>query len=93
MNDDGKSFLTQIGTGKDNKTHDAFRWMAVLSIMVALGLTIFVVGWRSKEFDIQSFGIGIGAVLAAAGAALKLKESTEPDPVNKNVKEKIEKLE
>ena len=93
MSNEEKSFLTQIGTGKDNKTHDAFRWMAVLSIMVGLGLTVFVVGWRSKEFDIQSFGIGIGAVLAAAGAALKLKESTEPDPVDKNVKEKADKLE
>jgi hypothetical protein len=73
------SILTQLLTGKDNTTHDIVRWLALASILTAIGLEIHVVAIaKTQPFDMQSFGIGIGAVFASVGAALKLKEGTEP---------------
>ncbi len=73
-----KDIINQLLTGKDNHTHDFVRWLGVLSVLVALVLTVYVVVWRSQIFDLQQFGIGMGSVFAAIGAALKLKETTEP---------------
>lgn len=74
-----KRALTQMLTGRDNITVDAFRVLAVLAVLVGIGLEIFVVIWRAGQgFDLQAYGIGIGGLLLAAGGALKLKESTEP---------------
>ena len=73
-----KDIIKQLLTGKDNQTHDFVRWLGVLAVLVALGLTVYVVVWRSQPFDLQQFGVGMGSVFAALGAALKLKETTEP---------------
>jgi hypothetical protein len=71
--------IKQLLTGKDNQTHDVIRWLAVLAIVVALGLQIHVVAiLKTQAFDMQAFGIGLGAVFTAVGAALKLKEGSEP---------------
>ena len=75
-----KNIITQLLTGKDGYTHDVVRWLGVLAVLVALGLAIYVVAWKNQAFDIQSFGLGIGTVFASLGAALKLKENTEPTP-------------
>lgn len=72
--------LTQLLTGKDGATHDVVRWLAVLSIVVGLGLAIYVVVWKSQPFDLQAYGLGIGAVFLGVGGALKLKADTEPAP-------------
>lgn len=69
--------LRQIVTGSDNVTHDFVRWLAVLSVVVALGLSIYAVVRKDQPFDLQAFGIGIGIVLTAAAAAIKLKGPTE----------------
>ena len=34
--------------------------------------------WRSGHFQMQDFGIGMGAVILAVGGALKLGEKSEP---------------
>jgi preprotein translocase subunit SecG len=73
-----KDIIKQLLTGKDNQTHDFVRWLGVLAVLVALGLTVYVVVWRGQPFDLQQFGVGMGSVFAALGAALKLKETTEP---------------
>ncbi|MEX3628323.1 MAG: hypothetical protein VB138_01455 [Burkholderia sp.] len=73
-----KDIIKQLLTGKDNQTHDFVRWLGVLAVLVALGLTVYVVVWRGQPFDLQRFGVGMGSVFAALGAALKLKETTEP---------------
>lgn len=73
-----KEIIKQLLTGKDNQTHDFVRWLGVLAVFVALGLTVYVVVWRGQPFDLQQFGVGMGSVFAALGAALKLKETTEP---------------
>lgn len=68
-----KTFLRHLLTGNDNATFDAVRVLAVLSIVVALGLAVFVVVAKGQIFSLQDFGIGIGAVFLSVGAALKLK--------------------
>lgn len=69
----------QLLTGKDGETHDIMRWLCLVTCLVALGLEVYVVAiHKSQPFDVQSFGVGMGAVFAAVGAGLKLKEGTEP---------------
>lgn len=76
-----KRFLTQLVTGKDNFTVDAFRVLALVAVLVGIGLEVFVVIYRAGQgFDLQAYGIGIGGLLLAAGGALKLKADTEPPP-------------
>jgi hypothetical protein len=72
------SWMKNMLTGVDNETHDVARVLAVLAFLVGLGLTIYAVAWKGQSFDLTQFGLGIGAMLAALGAALKLKEDTEP---------------
>lgn len=68
----------QLLTGRDNQTHDVARWLAVLSFVVGLGLTIYVTVERGQAFSLTEFGLGIGALFIGAGAAIKLKEGSEP---------------
>lgn len=78
MFDSIKTALRQMVTGADNETHDIVRWVAGLGSLHGL----FLAGWdvvvQHAHFDIQAFGVGFGAMLAGVGAALKLKENTEP---------------
>jgi hypothetical protein len=67
-------------TGVDNETHDVVRVVGLVGALTALGLQIYVVTWKSQPFDFQAFGIGLGALLASVGAALGMKEKTEPKP-------------
>ena len=73
-----KAILQQLLTGRDGMTHDVVRWLAVLSIVVGLGLAVYVVVLRGQPFSLQDFGLGIGAVFLSVGGALKLKAETEP---------------
>jgi hypothetical protein len=63
-------------TESDNVTHDLFRYMALGSILTGLGLSIYAV-LEGQPWNMQSFGIGIGVLLAGVGAALKLKGENE----------------
>lgn len=73
--------LTDILTGKDNATYDISRVSGLLTVLTFLGLTVYsVVRSEGHHFDMQAFGIGAGAVIAAMGAALGMKAKTEPDP-------------
>lgn len=67
-------------TGADNKTFDIARVLAALSVLVFLGLAIYAVVKLGQAWDPQAFGVGLGAVFAAIGVCLKLKEETEPKP-------------
>lgn len=75
------SIFRQLLTGADNQTHDFMRWVGLAGALTALGLQIYVVVWRGQPFDLQAFGIGMGALCASVGAALGLKKDTEPKPV------------
>ncbi len=75
-----RDFIRHILTGEDNETHDIGRVMAVLSVLVGLGLQIFVVVWRNQPFDLVSFGGGAAALFTGVGALLWMKKDTEPKP-------------
>lgn len=71
-------WLNELLTESDNETQDVFRWLAVASVLVGLGLMVYAVVWKSQPFAMMEFGTGIGALLAGVGVALKLKPETKP---------------
>jgi hypothetical protein len=48
---------------------------AIVATFLGLSIASFITG---KPFDMQAFGIGAGAAVAAMGAAIKLTETSEP---------------
>lgn len=72
MNETGP--LMQMFTESDNVTQDLYRYLSLLAILVGLGLEIYVVCCKGQLFDMQTFGIGTGALFAGMGIALKLKQ-------------------
>ncbi len=41
-------------------------------VVTYIGMTVYAIVWKGQHFDMQSFGIGAGAVIAAMGAAERL---------------------
>ena len=70
--------VNDVLTGKDNTTYDIARVAGAVTVLTFLGLSIYSVVFKSQTFDMQSFGVGAGAVIAAMGAALGMKAKTEP---------------
>lgn len=65
------SKLLELVTGDDNLTIEpAYLWGGV-AFLVGVGLEIYAVT-QGKTFDLQSYGIGIGALLASLGLGKKL---------------------
>lgn len=73
-----KAVLKQLLTGVDGETQDIARWLGAISVLTFLGLTIYVVVVQHGEWKMGEFGIGLGAVFAATGAFIKLKQDSEP---------------
>lgn len=70
--------LMQMVTGKDNKTIDVARVGLALSFIcfnIYSGYTV----WVTQAFDMEAYGIGCGSLLGFGSAAVKVKETTEPD--------------
>ena len=70
-------WLKQLLTESDNHTQDLFRWLAVLSVLVGLGLSIYSVAFKGQSFDMIQFGTGIGLLLAGTGAALAMRPESK----------------
>ena len=68
-----------IFSGKDNKTVDLGRVLWAAGVVVYFALSIHAVWVKTWIFDPVAWGTGFGAILAAGGAALWAKSSTEPD--------------
>jgi hypothetical protein len=70
-------WLKDALTESDGESYDHIRMLAVLAVVIGLALQVWVVvrwaGPSPQAFDMQSFGLGLGAVFAGVGAALKLK--------------------
>lgn len=61
----------ELVTGDDNRTLEpAYVWWGV-AIVVGLGLEIYSVV-AGKPFDLQAYGIGVGALMVAAGLSKKV---------------------
>lgn len=71
-----RDIIRQLVTESDNITHDLYRYLALLSILTGLGLAVYSVGWKNQPFDMQTFGIGVGALFAGVGVALGLKKES-----------------
>lgn len=67
-------------TGQDNETPDILRILGALSVVVFLFLAIWAVVHDRQVWDAQSYGTGLGLVLAAIGGGLWMKKDTEPKP-------------
>ena len=76
-----RRLITNTFTGKDNKTIDVGRIIWMMGAVTFIGCTIAEI-YITGKWDAIAFGTGFGAVLAAGGFALKMKEGTEPDPSN-----------
>jgi hypothetical protein len=76
------TFLTELVTGKDNKTHDFVRWGGVIGTLHGLGMSTYDVVANHAHFSLQEYGVGLGALLGACGFALGMKKDTEPQPGN-----------
>ena len=63
-------WFRKLTTEADDVTPDFLRWIAILGVLVYLGLSL--VNWAT--FDPLTFGTGYGAVLLAAGGAVRLNE-------------------
>ena len=72
------NWLKDIVTGIDGVSYDIVRVLAVLGVAEALGLAAYVVVIKGQPFDLQNYGIGLGAIFVSVGIALKLKSDTEP---------------
>lgn len=70
-------------SGRDNYSLDIGRILWALGVVVYLGLSV-ASAFMDLKFDYITWGAGFAAVLAAGGAALKMKESTEPNKVLKD---------
>jgi len=71
-----KDIFRQWFTESDNQTHDLTRALAALSICIGLGLQVYAVCWHGEKFDMQTFGVGTGALFGGVGVTLKLKRET-----------------
>ena len=72
-------WLHKVVSGLDNDTPDFMRLLGIGGGMTAFCLQIYVVVWKGQSFDMQSFGIGCGALFASVGAAIGMKAKTEPE--------------
>jgi hypothetical protein len=71
-----KSALHDMVTEPDGVSHCPVRWLALLGTGQGLGMQAWAVFVQHAAFDLQTFGIGMGAMLAAVGAALGIKKDS-----------------
>ena len=65
-------------TTNDGESYDVGRILWVIAVLAGIsyaGVDLFAL---HNKFDIAQYGIGIGSLLAAGGAALWAKKDTEP---------------
>jgi hypothetical protein len=73
-----KKQLRDILTEPDNKTICPVRVIGILGSLQGLGMSAYDVVIQHQHFDLQAFGLGMGATVAALGVALGIKKDTQP---------------
>lgn len=76
MFDKIKTAISNMLTEPDNKTHCPVRIIAIIGSLQGLGMQAYDVFVQHAHIDLQAFGVGLGATLAAVGAALGFKKDT-----------------
>ncbi len=72
-----KKFTKDSLTVANGVDYDIGRILWALAFLVGVGLEVFCVVTH-RTFDLQQYGIGVGALLLAGSGALNLKAKTEP---------------
>jgi hypothetical protein len=72
-----KKFLKDLFTGKDNKTWDLGRIMWFQGVLVYFTMTLYSL-YQGIAIDPMNWATGFGALMAGSGAAMLLKQSSEP---------------
>jgi hypothetical protein len=67
-------WLSQIFTDSQG-SHDIARYLAALSVFHSLAMSGWDVIANHAHFDMQNFGMGIGAMFAGLGALLGFKKN------------------
>lgn len=67
------TFIRDWLTDPTNEHYEMWRAMSGVSFLIAMGLQIYDIGWRSAAFDLERFAWGTGVLLftASGGTALK----------------------
>lgn len=73
-----KRVLKSLFTDRDNESQDMTKWLAAISFLVAMGLTVFQVVIRNKEFDIILYSTGVAGLMGILAAALRWKDPVTP---------------
>ena len=56
-----------------NGVPDDARITAMCAVFTALGLAIYAIVVKGQVFEMQAYGVGIGALYAGVGASFKLR--------------------
>ena len=73
-------WFRELLTETDNVTPDFLRVIACIGVLVFLVLAVFDCIVLKQPFNAISFGTGFGAVLLAAGGAVRLNEGAVAGP-------------
>lgn len=74
-----RKFLLDLFTEKNGNAWSLARVAWAVSLITFLGLSSYDVLVSGTSFDMQAFGIGLGAVVVAGGAAIGFQAKTEAD--------------
>ena len=66
-------FLKKMLTETDNKTPCVIKIMVLLGVLIGYGLSIYCEVVLRTHFNLQDYGIGLGACFTGAGLGMKLK--------------------
>jgi len=72
-----KTIIKHCATGIDGVTYDVARIGGMIGIFAHVTLAAVQL-WLHHIFDPSGFGVGLGAIIGGAGAAVGLKAKTEP---------------
>ena len=73
-----KQAFKEAMTGKDNHTHDMGKWSWLICTLSLLAHDAWQLS-HGVQTNVKDFAFALSAIAAAHGAALKLKERTEPE--------------
>lgn len=71
-----KAFLNGMFTEPNNQTPCIVRIVSVVGAVQGLGLSGYTVVVQHAAFDLQAFGIGLGAMIGGLGIALGMKKDS-----------------